>query len=190
MQEMKRIRKEQGLSQQALADRAGVNKVTVNHIEQGKGNPSLDTLEKLAAALEIEIGDLFPKAQGPLPFETERAEEVILSAYINERTTDIEEWAYGFHKGEEPGELPEREFLAYIGGVSIAADEFRRIKWVLESLYEETGEPLSEEIGRAWRRLQRAMLAMVTAGVEERAEQLETGTLPDNVADLRDRMTA
>ncbi len=66
MDELRRIRKERGLSQQRLADLAGVDKVTIVHIEGGKVSPKVETLEKLATALEVDLADLFPKAQAPL----------------------------------------------------------------------------------------------------------------------------
>lgn len=66
MKELKRIRNERGWSQQKLADEAQINKVTLVHIETGKTSPNVDTLDKLALALEVEIGDFFPKAQAQL----------------------------------------------------------------------------------------------------------------------------
>jgi transcriptional regulator with XRE-family HTH domain len=36
------------------------------HIETGKSSPTVDTLQKLASALAVEVGDFFPKAQGAL----------------------------------------------------------------------------------------------------------------------------
>src|SRR5215211_7220076 len=69
MDELRRIRKERGLSQQRLAGLANVDKVTIVHIENGKVSPKIDTLAKLAAALDVELADLFPKAQAPLPLE-------------------------------------------------------------------------------------------------------------------------
>jgi transcriptional regulator with XRE-family HTH domain len=67
MDELRRIRKERGLSQQRLAELAKVDKVTIVHIEGGKVSPKVETLEKLATALEVEVADFFPKAQAPLP---------------------------------------------------------------------------------------------------------------------------
>ena len=73
MTELRRIREERALSQQGLADASGVNKATINQIERGRRSPNARTLEKLAAALNVEIGDFFPLAQAPLPdFEHER----------------------------------------------------------------------------------------------------------------------
>jgi transcriptional regulator with XRE-family HTH domain len=78
MDELRRIRKERGLSQQRLAELAKVDKVTIVHIEGGKVSPKVETLEKLATALEVEVADFFPKAQAPLfqePPEQEPAGE-------------------------------------------------------------------------------------------------------------------
>ncbi len=73
MEELTRIRKERGLSQQALADLSSVTKATINQIERGRRSPNLETLEKLAEALEVEVADFFPKAQGAL-FPPEQAQ--------------------------------------------------------------------------------------------------------------------
>ena len=73
MKELTRIREERRLSQQGLADASGVNKATINQIERGRRSPNLETLEKLAAALGVEMADLFPKAQTPLPLQEEDA---------------------------------------------------------------------------------------------------------------------
>jgi transcriptional regulator with XRE-family HTH domain len=66
LQIIKALRQELGLSQQQLAELAGVDKVTLIRIETGRGNPTVETLGKLATALGVEMADLFPKAQRPL----------------------------------------------------------------------------------------------------------------------------
>lgn len=78
MDELRRIRKERGLSQQRLAELANVDKVTIVHIEGGKVSPKVETLEKLAEALGVELGDFFPKAQMELPldFDPEEVESI------------------------------------------------------------------------------------------------------------------
>lgn len=66
MLELKRIRERQGLSRAGLAAKSGVYPATVNRIEAGERSPTVATLEKLAGALEVEMMELFPKAQGEL----------------------------------------------------------------------------------------------------------------------------
>lgn len=52
------LRKAQGLSFEALAQKAGVAKGTLVQIEQQRGNPSISTLCRLAAALDVSVADL------------------------------------------------------------------------------------------------------------------------------------
>lgn len=52
-------RQEKGLSQMALAKKVGVARQTINMIENGKYNPSLDICIKLATSLGTDLNDLF-----------------------------------------------------------------------------------------------------------------------------------
>ena len=49
---LRRIRRERGLTQTQLADRAGYHRNLVSLIERGEANPSLTTLFDMAATLE------------------------------------------------------------------------------------------------------------------------------------------
>ncbi len=49
--EIRKVRKEEGLSQQALAEKAGISQQLLSRIEKGKENISLITLKKISAAL-------------------------------------------------------------------------------------------------------------------------------------------
>ncbi len=54
---VKRFRKEKGLTQVALAERTGLSLATIYFIEQDRRpNPSFPTLRKLASALDVNIG--------------------------------------------------------------------------------------------------------------------------------------
>lgn len=56
---LKKLREKKGLSQDRLAKVADVANNTIIKIEQGKNmNPTLDTLKKIAKALEISIDEL------------------------------------------------------------------------------------------------------------------------------------
>jgi transcriptional regulator with XRE-family HTH domain len=68
MESVRRLRNERGLSQRRLAAEAGIDQVTLVHIETGKTSPKVETLEKLAKALGVQVGEFFPLAQPPLPF--------------------------------------------------------------------------------------------------------------------------
>ena len=67
MERIKELRAEKGLTQVRLAVAADMNPATLNRIEQGKANPNLKTLKRLATALDVEVGDFFSKAQRSSP---------------------------------------------------------------------------------------------------------------------------
>ena len=53
------MRQRRGLSQAELAKKADVSQSTIAQIESGRKNPSVDTLEQLSRALDVEIAVLF-----------------------------------------------------------------------------------------------------------------------------------
>jgi transcriptional regulator with XRE-family HTH domain len=58
------LRQRSGLSQEALADAAGVDRTYVSALEREQYSASLDTLEKLADALDVDPGELLKRGQG------------------------------------------------------------------------------------------------------------------------------
>jgi len=55
---LKRIRTEKGITQGDIVRNLGVSRSFVSNIENGKTNPTLATLSKLAKALRVSIKDL------------------------------------------------------------------------------------------------------------------------------------
>jgi putative transcriptional regulator len=52
------LREERGLSQARLAELAGVDRKTINRIENGHFSPSLDTLTRLSVVLKCRLSEL------------------------------------------------------------------------------------------------------------------------------------
>lgn len=52
------IRKERGISQEQLADMVELHRTYIGYIEQGKRNPSIGNMYKIARALKVEVRDL------------------------------------------------------------------------------------------------------------------------------------
>ena len=64
--EIRAHREKQGLSQKALAKRAGLNKSTIERVELGRGRPRAATIAKVLAALNLELeGDTIVRLDGP-----------------------------------------------------------------------------------------------------------------------------
>lgn len=56
---IKKARKQLGLTQDALAERAGLSTKYIQFIESAARKPSLKSLYKIAKALEVKVKDLF-----------------------------------------------------------------------------------------------------------------------------------
>ncbi len=59
-QRIQETRRARGWTQEDLAHHAGLDFSYVNQLENGKRNPSLSTLHKIAAALGVLLKDLLP----------------------------------------------------------------------------------------------------------------------------------
>lgn len=86
---LKQLRRARRLTQEELAERAGLSYKFVGQVERGKGNPTLTTLAALADALGVRMVDL-------LALETERPRLTPRQAsQVREALTSIEtlvEW--------------------------------------------------------------------------------------------------
>ena len=56
---LQKIRRDKGWSQEELAHRARVHQTYLSGVEGGKRNPSIDVLGRIAAALDVDIEELF-----------------------------------------------------------------------------------------------------------------------------------
>ena len=61
---VRKIRMEQGMSQEQLAGAAGLDRTYVSGLERGRRNPTLTTQERLAAALNTPLSELVAVAEG------------------------------------------------------------------------------------------------------------------------------
>lgn len=76
---MRAIRKAQGLTQQQLAELSNLDDAYIGAVERGERNFSIDTLEKIVTALQIQPGELFLNSQGLN--ETEAPQRKALDEY-------------------------------------------------------------------------------------------------------------
>lgn len=110
MERIRRLREERGLTQVKLAVEADMNPATLNRIEQGKANPNLKTLERLADALGVRVAQLLeddsPKELEPaLPFESAAAEENIVDKVFELGELIYKGWEAEHHDRLEAGDF-------------------------------------------------------------------------------------
>ncbi len=60
---LREARSEKGLSQEELADRAGLHRTYISQIERGVKSPSLRSLEQITDALEIPLWVLLKRLE-------------------------------------------------------------------------------------------------------------------------------
>ncbi|MBI4727593.1 helix-turn-helix transcriptional regulator [candidate division TA06 bacterium] len=98
------IRKSQNLSQEKLAERAGVDYRYIGFIEQGRVNPTLKSLEKIAAALKINFAVLF------INIETRKN---LVENHINlfPKMKPMQKRIYGQLRKADPGQLKLFEYI-------------------------------------------------------------------------------
>lgn len=58
-QNIQRIRRDSGLSQEEVAHAAEIHQTYLSGVEGGKRNPSIQVLERIAAALKVDISEFF-----------------------------------------------------------------------------------------------------------------------------------
>ena len=55
---VQKLRRARGFSQEELADRAAIHQTYLSGVEQGKRNPTITVLQRVAEALSVDIEDL------------------------------------------------------------------------------------------------------------------------------------
>ena len=55
---MKRLRDQEGWSQEELAERSGLHRTYISGVERGGRNPTLTVIDKIANALKVRIAEL------------------------------------------------------------------------------------------------------------------------------------
>lgn len=63
LERLRDILKERGLTLKAFSDLSGISQPNLSNYINGNISPTLDTLDKIAKALNIEVQDLFPQKE-------------------------------------------------------------------------------------------------------------------------------
>ena len=162
--EIRRLREARGWSQAKLAGTSGMGTSGISQIETGARNPSAATLSKIADALGVEVRDLFPLGQAPLPnFEVERREDRRATAArdaieVLRRITNLYE---------------------SLNAIRDTVDEYREV-WEKRLADGDFDKAAIEEAGRA---LKAFWPAVVTAADTEIAELQRIGVQPEEITE-------
>ena len=138
--EVKRLREARRWSQTKLAVESDMSVSGISMIENGHRNLSTATLAKLARALDVEIGDFFPKGQTPLPDPNQWRPSLRSWIDFTKRTAD--RWEAEFEEREAEWQAAEphiRRNVKWLPNLSWALEILRTYTDVLEA----TGEELN-----------------------------------------------
>ncbi len=56
---IQQLRRQKGISQEKLEESSGLHATHISEIEQGRGNPSLNTINRLARGLKVPLWEIF-----------------------------------------------------------------------------------------------------------------------------------
>jgi two-component system response regulator len=73
------------ISQEELAYRAGLHRTYISDLERGVRNPSVDSIGKLARALEVSVSDLFEKAS-----DGNGSNQIVEILFVGDNADDVE----------------------------------------------------------------------------------------------------
>jgi transcriptional regulator with XRE-family HTH domain len=176
--EIRRLREARGWSQAKLAGASDMGTSGISQIETGARNPSAATLSKIAEALGVEVRDLFPLGQAPLPLDDAPPLEELhdkAGCETDWLVRDEGSWQAAWPRDPRPREAMQR--------VRETATEFAKLKPLLfeqERHFRPSHRGLSGPYKQAWRRFfdtpREALARGVAAGVitaEENLNDLE-----------------
>ena len=81
---LRNLREEKNLSQGDIEKRAGLLRCYISRVENGHTVPSLETLERLAAALEVPLYQLFYEGEEPPPLPNLSARQTTEDLAVSE----------------------------------------------------------------------------------------------------------
>lgn len=91
-QRIRNYRTQQGLSQEKLADLSGCHPTYIGQLERGEKNATIESIEKIAVALNISLSTLFEKLGG----KEDRCNSIPLECYefLSAKTKEEQEQLY------------------------------------------------------------------------------------------------
>lgn len=89
-QRLRALRKQRGLSQERLGDRANLSGKFIGEVERGEKSISIDSLYRVSVALEVPLRDLTDvRADKPSAVPTEDAERIFALVAGRRRPEDV-----------------------------------------------------------------------------------------------------
>lgn len=88
-QRLRALRKQRGLSQERLGERAGLSGKFIGEVERGEKSISMDSLYRVSVALEVLLRDLTDVRDKHTPIPSEDAERIFALVSGRRRVEDV-----------------------------------------------------------------------------------------------------
>jgi transcriptional regulator with XRE-family HTH domain len=125
---VRELRQDRGLTLKALGREANLSHPFLSQLERGLARPSVGSVERIAAALEVPVSALWT-ARSPQAARVVRADEGTVSDGVRElplggRTMRVREWSAGARSWPEATETTTGEVLLYVlrGAIEVELD--------------------------------------------------------------------
>ena len=90
---VRELRVRRKLTQETLGERAGLSYKFIGEVERGLGNPSVESLTRIARALDADIADLFAAgARSQKPYDASRKHFAVVRDAQERLATAIKDW--------------------------------------------------------------------------------------------------
>jgi transcriptional regulator with XRE-family HTH domain len=124
---LREIRIQKALTQQEVSERSGLPSSQISRIENGYRLPSLETLERIAAALQVRLSDVFYDAGIPQQASSAILQEAVskIIADAREKGTGDEAFLVGLRTVLPRLSGSDREFILSIARKMAAAKQHR-----------------------------------------------------------------
>lgn len=109
---IKRIRKEKGLTQKKLGELCGIAESNIRKYENGKQNPKIETIQKIATALKVSLFDVISISEYNSLIDTKVKEQIqndIKSGKVHLVTEDEKELTANYLKLNTTGKTEARK---------------------------------------------------------------------------------
>lgn len=140
---MRRLREARGLTLRAVAERAGFSASFLSQVENEQASPSISSMERIAAALGVTLGEFFQTAERESPAQVVRASarHTLYSEWSKARLESLASGALnrklqpvlvtlkaGGSSGKRPHPAPFEEFgLVLTGSVVLTTDNHEQV---------------------------------------------------------------
>lgn len=99
---VREARTRRGWTQEALGERAGLSYKFIGEIERGTGNPTVESVNQIADALSVDVGELFQREETEREYPAMQPSDVAVVRDVRQSLVPLEEMMRRLHAAMRP----------------------------------------------------------------------------------------